>query len=555
MLVESEIELKINGSQNSNQNGSLTKVREHAIRIILNINSAHQNLRWSLFLMARRKMFLLRIVRLYLIGAFAFAILLAAHCQNANSPIAAVESLIRSQQYDQALSTLKVALRSNPGDSKLWTLKGICLGLQGNDSEALISFDHALRISPSYTPALQGEIQILYKSGDKRAIPLLQRTLKSDPENMTAHEMLGMLEKKSGNCQEAVSHFVLSKDAIATHPASLEAYGYCLSKLDRTADAISVFRQLIPLLPGESYPSYDLALLLASTHSNDEALKVLEPFLTSDQNDPDILSLASKVYEATGKTPQAVALQRQAIVANPTDATNYVLFAVLCLTHDSFQVGIDMLNAGLKRIPNGSSLYLSRGVLYAQMAQWENAEADFKMAEDLDSSQGIGAYAGDLSILQKNDPDKALSRVRAQLKGHPESPLLHLLLAQLIMNQTPQPETPDFKAAMQQALLAVKLRPDLVEAHNQLASMYMSLSQYDRAIKECRTALQYDPSNETAMYHLIISLRHSGHNDELPPLVKRLAELHQESLRHESERKSFRLVEEGSQVPTIDSPR
>jgi len=80
----------------------------------------------------------------------------------------------------------------------------------------------------------------------------------------------------------------------------------------------------------------------------------------------------------------------------------------------------------------------------------------------------------------------------------------------------------------------------------------MTIGQYDRAIKECRTALQYDPANESAMYHLIISLRHIGHNDELPPLVKRLSELHQESLRHETDRKRFRLVVEGAQVPRTD---
>jgi tetratricopeptide (TPR) repeat protein len=495
----------------------------------------------------------LRKARFNVFVGFAIALFAAAHGQNAKVSISNIESLIRSQQYDQALSTLKVVLRSSPGDFKLWTLQGICLALQGNDKQAVTAFDHALRISPNYAPALQGEIQILFKSGDKLAIPLLQRALKSDPDNLTAHEMLGMLQKKSGNCQVAVTHFVRSKDVIATHPASLEAYGYCLTRLDRMAEAIPVFRQLVPLLPGQSYPSYDLAVLLVSTHANEEALEVLEPILTPEQNDPDILSLASKAYEATGKTPKAVALQRQAIVANPTDPTNYVLFAVLCLTHDSFQAGIEMLNAGLKRIPNGSSLYLSRGVLYAQMAQWENAEADFKRAEELDSTASIGAYAGDLSILQKNDPDKALLRVRAQLKVHPESPLLHLLLAQLIMNQTPQPESPAFKEAMQETLLAAKSKPDLVEAHNQLATMYMSLGQYDRAIKECKTALQYDPANETAMYHLIISLRHSGQNDELPPLVKRLAELHKESLRHESERKSFRLVIEGSPTPSSDA--
>jgi tetratricopeptide (TPR) repeat protein len=485
---------------------------------------------------------------------FALACALSAQAQDVNVSISSIESLIRSQQYDQALKTLNVAIHRSPSDFKLWTLEGICLALQGNDREALASFDHAIRISPNYTPALKGEIQILYKTGDKRAIPLLERMLKSNSGDVTGHEMLATLEQRAGDCRAAVSQFLLSKDAIANHPDSLEAYGYCLFKLDRTDDAIPVFRQLIPLVPGQAYPSYDLAVLLVATHNNDEAVKVLEPLLTPDQTDPDILSLASQAYEATGNTPKAVALQRQAIVLDPTDPSNYVLFAVLCMTHDSFQVGIDMLNAGLERISGNSSLYLSRGVLYVQLGEYDKAEADFKMAEQLDSTQSIAAYAGDLTVLQRNDPNAALVRVREQLKAHPDNPLFHLLLAQLIMNSAPDPQSSEFKEAMQNALAAAKTKPDLVDAHNELASMYMSLNQYDRAVKECRTALQYDPSNETAMYHLVISLRHSGQsNDELQPLVKRLSEMHQESLRHETDRKRFRLVEEGAPTAQPDA--
>jgi len=492
--------------------------------------------------------------RLSLIVGFALACALSAQAQDVNVSISSIESLIRSQQYDQALKTLNVAIHRSPSDFKLWTLEGICLALQGNDREALASFDHAIRISPNYTPALKGEIQILYKTGDKRAIPLLERMLKSNSGDVTGHEMLATLEQRAGDCRAAVSQFLLIKDAIANHPDSLEAYGYCLFKLDRTDDAIPVFRQLIPLVPGQAYPSYDLAVLLVATHNNDEAVKVLEPLLTPDQTDPDILSLASQAYEATGNTPKAVALQRQAIVLDPTDPSNYVLFAVLCMTHDSFQVGIDMLNAGLERISGNSSLYLSRGVLYVQLGEYDKAEADFKMAEQLDSTQSIAAYAGDLTVLQRNDPNAALVRVREQLKAHPDNPLFHLLLAQLIMNSAPDPQSSEFKEAMQNALAAAKTKPDLVDAHNELASMYMSLNQYDRAVKECRTALQYDPSNETAMYHLVISLRHSGQsNDELQPLVKRLSEMHQESLRHETDRKRFRLVEEGAPTAQPDA--
>ena len=477
------------------------------------------------------------------IVGFALVWVLPLQAQDVRTSVAAIESLIRSQQYDQALKALEDALRGSPNDFKLWTLEGICLALEGNDAAALPAFDHAIRLSPNYTPALKGEVQILYKTGDKRAIPLLRRMVKSDPADMTAHEMLAMLEKHAGDCNAAVPEFLLSKDAIAGHPDSLEAYGYCLAKLDRTAEAIPVFRQLIPLLPERTYPRYDLAVLLVQTHSDDEAAIVLEPLLVPDQTDPDILSLASQAYEAKGDTPKAVALLRQAIVLNPTDPANYDSFASICLTHDSFQVGIDMLNAGLKYIPGNSSLYLSRGVLHVQLSEYDKAEADFRMAEQLDTTQSLGAYAGDLTVLQENDPARALARVRTQLKVHPESPLFRLLLAQLLMNQTPPPESPAFKEAMQSALAAEKSKPDLTSAHDLLAAGYMSLKQYDRAIKECRLALQFDPSDETAMYHLVISLRHSGRNDELPPLVKRLGEMHQESRRRETERKKFRLEE------------
>ncbi|MGA7859595.1 MAG: hypothetical protein WCA11_16790, partial [Terracidiphilus sp.] len=275
----------------------------------------------------------------------------------------------------------------------------------------------------------------------------------------------------------------------------------------------------------------------------------LDPLLTDDQQDPDILSLASEAYEAVGNTPKAVALLRQAIVLSPTTADYYAAFATLCLDHDSFQVGIDMINAGIEHIPDNPSLYLSRGLLYAQLAQYDKADADFAKAEQFNSTQGLSLYAVDLTQLERNDPDQALIKVRAQLKAHPDNPLLNLLLAELLMNQSPAPESAAYREALKSALSAVKSKPDLVKGRDLLASMYMRSNQYNLAIEQCKLALQYAPSDETAMYHLIISLRHTGHNDGLAPLVKRLSEMHQESLHAETERKRFRLVEPGQEAP------
>src|SRR5689334_3680211 len=138
-----------------------------------------------------------RMLGFRLIAGFALAFALFSQAQNTSGSVASIESMIRSQDYDQAQTALKTALAKTPGDVRLWTLQGICLGLQGNDRGALVAFDRAVRISPAYVPALRGEIEVLYKTGDQRAVPLLERLLKSDPGDATAHEMLATLEQRA----------------------------------------------------------------------------------------------------------------------------------------------------------------------------------------------------------------------------------------------------------------------------------------------------------------------------------------------------------------------
>lgn len=492
-------------------------------------------------------MFHRRSIVLFVLGT-AFA----SQAQQMQTPIASIEALIRSQQYDEALQAAESALRQSPNDVRLWTLEGVVFAMKGSTHEALNAFDKALKLSPNNVAALKGEVQLLYQTKNKRAIHLLERLVIVEPNDETAHEMLANMEEDQGNCQAAIPHFLLSAEAIGNHPGSLEAYGYCLVQTGQLEKAVPVFQQLAALLPQRTYPQFDLAVLLVETEQYDAAIKVLEPLLATDQSDPELLSLASQAYESVGETPKAVSLLRQAIVLNPNNANYYNAFVVLCLDHESFQVGIDMLDAGLQRITDDPSLYVSRGLLYAQLAQYDKAEADFNIAERLDSRQSLSSYAKEIVELQrymtdKDHPDKALSETRAQLKAHPDSALLHFLLAKLLVYQESDTDTKVSGEAVASALTAVKLKPDLVGARDLLASMYTRSGQYSLAIEQCRLALKYSPSDQTAIYHLIVALRHSDRNGEraeIPALVRRLSDLQQASRQRQNDKKRFHLIEQ-----------
>jgi tetratricopeptide (TPR) repeat protein len=469
----------------------------------------------------------------------------------AQSSIDSIQALIRAHDYDHALALTKDALRTSPRDFRLWTLQGIALSLSGRPADASKSFQTALSYSPNYPPALRGEVQILYAAGDKQAIPLLERILKIDASDQTAHEMLANLEQRQGNCQAADEQFLLSANATKTHPDSLRAWAKCLMETHQPEKAIPVFHDLVSLFPQSSWPQYDLAVAQLEAKQSDAALRTLEPLLAKNANDPDLLSLASDAYEAAGDTPKAVSLLRQAIVLDPTNSSYYVTFASLCLSHESFQVGVDMLNVGLRHVSGDPSLFISRGLLYAQLAQFDEAEADFRTAEHLDSTQSVSAFAIDIAELQRNHTGTALSDIRAQLKLHPSSPMLNYLLAKMLWSEGST--DPQVSAeAMRYAQLAVRLKPDMVESRNLLADLYIASVQYKLAIEQSRIAMHDDPSDQTAIYHLIVALRHTPgdevHN-EIPLLVKHLAQLQQSSLQQETDRKRFSLVEQKAAPP------
>jgi len=69
------------------------------------------------------------------------------------------------------------------------------------------------------------------------------------------------------------------------------------------------------------------------------------------------------------------------------------------------------------------------------------------------------------------------------------------------------------------------------------------------AIKECRLALQESPTDQTALYHLVLALRKTNGKSEIPDLLKRLAQARQDAAKQEAEHNRYKLMVEPSAPP------
>jgi tetratricopeptide (TPR) repeat protein len=455
-----------------------------------------------------------------------------------------ISAALRAGEFDKAVALSRSALQASPNNAQLWILQGIAFVRKGDSKEALASFQQALEISPNNIAALAGAAEIEYQAGDRSAVRLLNHLLQLRPGDPTANAMLAVLDYQQGNCAAAIPHFEKAGPLLDSQIDALHAFATCLAKLKRFDEAVTTFQRAVALRPDDRRELHLLASIQLMARRPQDAVSTLRPLLATKDADANTLQLASTAYESAGDTPQAVSTLRQALLLDPRNVSLYLDFANISFAHESFQVGIDVISEGLTLQPNADDLYVARGVLYAQLAQYDKAEADFEKAYELNPNQSLSSAAQGLVAVQANDLDHALASVQSKLARNPNDPLLLYLQADILSQKGVDPGTPEFQLAMRSAKKAVALQPTLAAARAVLAKMYMQTGEYQAAIDQCRKALMSDPKDQTAVYRLIQALRKTGQKTEIPELLQRLAQLREQATQEERERFRYKLFVE-----------
>jgi tetratricopeptide (TPR) repeat protein len=432
-----------------------------------------------------------------------------------------VEALRRGN-FDQALQLSNAALQKTPTDYRLWTLRGMAYAGANKPSSAIMAYQHALKLAPTYLPALEGAAQIKYQLGSDDAKQLILRVLALRPADPTSHAMLAALAYKAKNCAEAIPHFHQAPALLQAQPELLAEYGSCLAMLDRYEEVIPLLQRVLTIDPSRQNLRYNLALAQWNANHIQDALITLQPLLETGPGDEDVLTLAADIYESNNDTPRAVELLRQAILANPKKADAYLEFSTLSYNHASLQVGIDMLNAGLTQLPDEPRLYLARAVLYSEKGDSDHAMDDFETVDRLDPNFSLAGVAEGLARSEQHKSKEALASFRAAAKAHPNDAFTQYLLAEALSEQEIAPGTPEYAEEFAAATRAVTLDPKMLSALNLLSTLSLREGLTQSAIDYCQEALSVDPNDQQALYHLLLALRKTEHTNEVPAVLKRL---------------------------------
>ncbi len=441
---------------------------------------------------------------------------------------------IQSSQPAEAIALLQSRLHDAPQDLKAMTLMGMALSSQNQREPANRYFQEALKVNPSYAPALKNlAINELAEGDAGKARFHLEELLKITPADPIAHLALADIDFAAKRYASALAHYDRSAELYLREPPSLLRFAQACVGAKQSARAVAALARLpadaAPAehfaagsifagiqeyaaaahefelahsgAPGQYDPGFNLTLAYFNSGQYDAAVRSGQDLLAHGFRKAELLNLMAQAYEKQGKTGEAYDALRTAANLEPKDPSNYLDLIALCVTHKNFDLALEIAGIGVERLPTSDKLHLQRGIALAMKEQFEDARREFETAVKLAPDGSLGYVALSLMLLQMDRPAEAVSLLRKRAKTSGDYLTLWFLGESL--NRAGLAEgSAEEQEATAALTRSVALNGSVAQPRILLAKLLARRGQLDLAGKHLTHALALEPDNVSAKYQL-----------------------------------------------------
>jgi len=488
-------------------------------------------------------------------------------------------SLIRSQQIEPGIAMLREILKESPSDIKAHNLLGIALTTAGKIEEGAIHFRKAIELNPRFYPALKNlAINEMKLNRTEEAKAHFIEALKFGPDDPVAHLALGEIHFHEKQYAEAAQHYDQSRDlpfkdsrTTLNYAASLlesnraEKAAGAMERFPDEADSVSRFEAgmiFVRLgkyerasgqfeLARKDYPdpyelAFNLTLAYIKSKNYKAAISAAQEIISKGYKKAELHNLLSQAYEGNGQTIEAYNALRVATQIDPKDENNYLDLATLCVDHANYELGLEIVNIGVRNLPQSDRLYFQRGALLAMTGQPSQAVQDFETASRLSPQKNLPAVARAVVLLELGETPKAVALLRRTVAASPNDYLVQYVLGEALNRSGPATASAEENEAIRALEKSVGLNPDFAASRAAFGKLLLRRNEADRAITELEKALELDPKETSSLYQLALAHRKKGNLERAKELFAKVDRVKSEERDKFMSRTLIRLAREGS---------
>lgn len=297
--------------------------------------------------------------------------------------------------------------------------------------------------------------------------------------------------------------------------------GILLAKTAAYLDAAPYFGRARKHAADPYKAAYNQTLMLIRGGDYTGAIQLSNELLTAGLRRAEFYNLVSEAFVKTAHVDKAYAALQSAIALEPETEDNYADLAGICLDQANYQLGLQVVDEGLKHLPDSYRLHLQRGQILAQKGLSLEAEHDLEIAARLAPTESAPYVALTLAWIQRGETSKAVEVLRARVKANPNDFVLSYMLG-LALNRSGAADDVEARAAFE---ASVRLNPRFSRAREELGKILLRSGDVAGAIEHLQTAVALDPDDATAAYQLGQAYRRMGDSARARELLTRVVKL------------------------------
>ncbi len=342
------------------------------------------------------------------------------------------------------------------------------------------------------------------------AIMKYQHALRLEPDYAKAFYNLGNAYRNKGMYDEAIRVY---QKALEIKPDFTEAFynlGNAYSDKGMYDEAIRVYQKALEIKPDFAKAHMNLGNAYSDKGMYDEAIMKYQQALHINPNYTDAFYNLGIVYRNKGMYDEAIREYQQALHINPNYADAYNNLGNAYAYKGMYDEAIREYQRALELEPGHAEAHMNLGIAYANKGMYDEAIREYQQALHInpnyaDAYNNLGnAYA------YKGMYDEAIREYQKALEIKPDFAEAHINLGNAYSGKGMYDE------AIREYQKALEIKPDFTEAFYNLGNAYSDKGMYDEAIREYQRALENDPDYAEVLYNLgIVYLTKGMYNEAI----------------------------------------
>lgn len=455
-----------------------------------------------------------------------------------SAEVALVIARLRQQDFDEALEAARRLQEHSPDAPTGFVLAGIALGAMGRTEEARQSFERALEISPGEPNAAANLAVLSARAGDLDAArTYYELVLERRPSDLRTLLSLAALEEKAGRTQERIAwlqraiegnpqapepRLLLGRTYLAqndpgraleavspsgapmpTAPALLEVAGQAHMRLGRYSLAADAFRALTEAEPTSAAAYRYLATAFEAAADPEQALIAIEKAADLTPEDHAVAFTRARLLAATGRYEEASRTLSDLKADGVDDPLLDEMEGNIALATQrhadaaaAYQAAFERRKTNFLAVRLAKALALSgrEDEAQATLSQWLD-----EYPEDFYTRLARADLHLDAGRLEQAESD-----YREVVRLAPDSVLAHNNLAWVLLRR----DNP--REALEHARTAHGRAPRDPQVLDTLGLAHLALSETDEALRWLNEAASLSPDDQGIGIHLADALARKG---------------------------------------------